>query len=101
MTYKEFQQLARLFIVGSLDEEEMERFCSGRLQFGHRAEEFILECRKLNIVFALSLRPMPPAPSTKARLLARIREQSAERLALTFEEPDCKLVCTGRILGRN
>lgn len=101
MTYKEFQHLARLFIVGSLDEEEMERFCSGRLQYGLRAEKFIFQCRKLNAVFALSLRPMPPAPSTKRRLLDRIREQRADFFARDSDQPSRQLVSPGRILGRN
>ena len=73
MNYEEFQHLARLFIVGSLDEEEMERFCTGRMQFGSRAEDFIVECKNLNTLFALSLRPMPPSPAVKRRLLDQIK----------------------------
>ena len=101
MTYEEFQQLARLFVVGALDDDEMEQFFTGRNLFGSRAEEFIRECRKLNSVFALSLQPKKPAPATKAKLMARIlnasrsadrkspRTEESLRLAHTFEARYC------------
>ena len=74
MTHEEFQHLARLYVVGALDADEIEQFSAGRKEFGQRAEDFIRECRKLNSVFALSLAPRAPAPSTKAKLLARIKD---------------------------
>ena len=73
MNYKDFQHLARLFVVGALDEDEMEEFRTGRRLFGTRAEDYITECRDLNAIFALSLRPRAPRPETKAKLLAQIR----------------------------
>lgn len=76
MTFEEFQHLARLSVVGALDPEEMEQFEIGRWAFGEEAERFLKECRKLNAVFALSLRPCEPNPRTKERLLARIRAMS-------------------------
>jgi len=74
MNFEEFENKARLYVLGALDEEETEHFQKARVLFGHRAEDFIKECRKLNSVFALSLRPNMPKPETKARLMAKIRE---------------------------
>jgi len=79
MNFEEFQHLARLSIVGALDPDEVAQFQAGRLEFGAKAEAFLDECRKLNAVFALSLRPCEPDPRTKARLFARIQENSATR----------------------
>jgi|GEM_PF-329869 len=73
MNYEDFQHLARLYVVGSLDDDELQEFETGRRLFGVRAEEFIKECRKLNSIFALSLRPRPASPGTKAKLMAQIR----------------------------
>jgi len=87
MNYEDFQHLARLFVVGSLDEDEMEEFQTGRRLFGTRAEEFITECRDLNAIFALSLRPHPPKPETKAKLLARIRATPRYAAKPPSEEP--------------
>src|SRR5437870_4404809 len=74
MSFEEFQHLARLYVVGALDEEEMERFVEARREFGERAETAINEFRRLNSVFALSLRPHAPHPETKEKLLAKIRD---------------------------
>jgi len=73
MTFEEFQHLARLSVVGALEPDELLLFEAGRGQFGATAEEFLKECRKLNAVFALSLRPCDPDPRTKARIMARIK----------------------------
>jgi len=82
MNFEEFQHLARLSIVGALDPDELAQFQAGRLEFGAEAEAFIDECRKLNAVFALSLRPCAPDPRTKARILAQIkRTPTARRVA--------------------
>lgn len=74
MNFEAFQNLARLYVVGALDEEDAVDFEKSRLAFGAEAEAFILECERLNAAFALSLRPLPPQPDTKQRLLDRIRE---------------------------
>ncbi|MCX6968478.1 MAG: hypothetical protein NTZ46_12025 [Verrucomicrobia bacterium] len=79
MNFEEFQHLARLSIVGVLDPDEMAQFQAGRLEFGRKAEKFLDECRKLNAVFALSLRPCEPDPRTKARLFAKIKRTPAWR----------------------
>ena len=105
MTYEEFQHLARLYVVGALDEEEREQFRAGRMVFGPRAEAFIRECRKLNAAFALSLRPMAPRPETKQKLMERIRATPSPRAetplahipAVEFESP----AMGRRLLGKN
>ena len=79
MNFEEFQHLARLSIVGALDPDELAEFEAGRLEFGAEAEVFIHECRKLNVVFALSLHPCEPDPRTKARILARITGKPIRR----------------------
>lgn len=79
MNFEEFQHLARLYIVGALDPDELAQFQAGRLEFAADAEAFIAECRKLNAVFALSLHPCEPDPRTKARLFARIMGSPAAR----------------------
>ncbi|MEA3187030.1 MAG: hypothetical protein QOD99_860 [Chthoniobacter sp.] len=78
MNFEEFENKARLYVVGALEAEEFDEFAERRRQFGERAEAFINECRKLNSVFALSLRPHAPKPETRARLLEQIRETMKE-----------------------
>jgi anti-sigma-K factor RskA len=74
MNFEEFEHLARLYVVGALDEDEMDRFVEARREFGEKAEAAITEFRRLNSVFALSLRPHAPKPETKHKLLDKIRE---------------------------
>ncbi len=78
MNFDEFENKARLYVVGALEAEEMDEFVDARREFGDPAEEFINECRKLNAIFALSLRPHAPHPGTKLRLLEQIREAMRE-----------------------
>jgi hypothetical protein len=73
MTFEEFENLARLFVVGALEDGEEDAFEEARQEFGERAEETIAEFHQLNSVFALSLRPHPPHPDTKRKLLQAIR----------------------------
>jgi hypothetical protein len=74
MNFEEFENLARLYVVGALEDEEEEAFREARAAFGERAESRIAEFRQLNSVFALSLRPHAPHPDTKRKLLRAIRE---------------------------
>ena len=74
MSFEEFEHLARMYVVGALDHEDMERFVQARREFGEEAEVAINEFRRLNSVFALSLRPHAPRPETKHKLLEQIRE---------------------------
>ncbi len=74
MNFEEFENLARLYVVGALEDDEEEAFREAREAFGDRAEALIAEYRQLNSVFALSLRPHPPHPETKRKLLQAIRK---------------------------
>lgn len=73
MNFDEFQNLARLYVVGALDGEDIDNFKQARAEFGAQADDFIRECRKLNSMFALSLRPQAPRSETREKLLERIR----------------------------
>jgi hypothetical protein len=78
MNFEEFENLARLYVVGSLENGEEEAFQEARRDFGDRAERTIAEFRQLNSVFALSLQPHPPHPDTKRKLLQAIRQSMHE-----------------------
>lgn len=74
MNFEEFENLARLYVVGALEPCEKEAFQEAKQDFGYRAEKLIAEFRQLNSVFALSLLPHPPHPDTKRKLLQAIRQ---------------------------
>jgi hypothetical protein len=74
MNFEEFENLARLYVVGALEEGEEDAFIEARGDFGERAEAVIAEFRQLNSIFALSLRPHPPHPDTKRKLLQAVRQ---------------------------
>ena len=73
MSFEEFENKARLYVLGALDEDDMTDFERARVHFGRKAEWAIAECERLNSMFALSLRPTPPKPATKERLLDMIQ----------------------------
>jgi len=75
MNFEEFQQMARLYVVGALDDEELETFLTARKTFGPSGEQFLVECQQLNEAFALSLTPERPKPETKIALLDRLRQK--------------------------
>jgi len=74
MNFEEFENLARLYVVGALEDCEEEAFQEARQDFGERAEEILAQFHQLNSVFALSLCPYPPHPDTKRKLLQAIRQ---------------------------
>ena len=76
MSFEEFQNYARLYIVGGLDDAEIALFQRARQFYGDVAEAFIRECRQLNSAFALSLRPEPPREDARERLMALIDRSS-------------------------
>ncbi len=57
MSFEEFQNTARLYVIGALELNEMEAFEKAREQFGEKAEDCVAECYALHEAFALSLRP--------------------------------------------
>lgn len=76
MSFDEFQSLARMYVVGALDDEELGVFEQARQEYGAEAERCIAECERLASAFALSLQPQKPAPDARRDLLARIAASS-------------------------
>ena len=74
MNFDEFENKARLYVLGALDPEDTAEFDAARQELGEQAEAAIRECERLNSMFALSLRPVPPKPATKQRLLSMIEQ---------------------------
>lgn len=72
MNSEQFESKARLFVLGALDDDELQEFEDARHDFGPEGEHVIRECERLSSMFALSLRPTPPRPATKERLLSMI-----------------------------
>jgi len=77
MSFKEFQNRARLYVIGALEEEENRHFEEARAKFGQKAEDFIAECYRLHEAFALSLRPAKSSDALKDRLMKMVRERKA------------------------
>jgi hypothetical protein len=77
MSFEEFQNRARLFVVGALDPDEMAEFESARHEFGEKAEGFIAECYSLSEAFALSLKPAKASDQIKARLMKMVKNRQA------------------------
>ncbi len=75
MSFKEFQNRARLYVIGALDNGESREFEEARAHFGQKAEDFITECYRLHEAFALSLRPAKSSEALKERLMNMVRER--------------------------
>ena len=75
MNFEEFQDSARLFVIGALEPAELRAFKKARKQFGQKAEDFITECYSLHEAFALSLRPAKSSAAIKDRLMSLVRER--------------------------
>ena len=75
MSFEEFQNRARLYVIGALEPEETEEFELARKEFGTPAENFIAECYDLHEAFALSLQPKKSSDALKQRLMAMVREK--------------------------
>jgi hypothetical protein len=76
MSFDEFQNSARLYVIGALEPEELQDFEAARKVFGAAAEEFINQCYSLHEAFALSLKPAKASIAIKDRLMAMVRERS-------------------------
>ena len=76
MSFEEFQNRSRLYVIGALETEELDEFEQARKQFGQKAEDFIGECYALHEAFALSLRPAKSSAALKERLMSMVRERS-------------------------
>ncbi|PYI97898.1 MAG: hypothetical protein DME98_06595 [Verrucomicrobia bacterium] len=73
MNFSEFQNQARLYVIGALEPEEVEEFENARKKFGKKGEEFITKCYALHEAFALSLRPAKASSTIKERLMAMVK----------------------------
>jgi hypothetical protein len=75
MNFKEFQNQARLYVIGALESEELEEFEKARKKLGKKAEDYIGECYELHEAFALSLRPAKSSAAIKERLMTMVRSR--------------------------
>jgi len=75
MSFEEFQNRSRLYVIGALESDELEDFESARKEFGRKAEDFIGECYALHEAFALSLKPAKSSTALKERLMSMVREK--------------------------
>jgi hypothetical protein len=73
MNFSEFQNQARLYVIGALEAEELEEFEKARAKFGKKGEEFITKCYALHEAFALSLQPAKSSAAIKDRLMAMVK----------------------------
>jgi hypothetical protein len=78
MSFEEFQNRSRLYVIGALEPEEIEEFEEARKQFGQKAEDFIGECYALHEAFALSLKPAKSSASLKDKLMSMVREKQQQ-----------------------
>ena len=75
MSFDEFQNQSRLYVIGALEPEEIEAFEEARKDFGQKAEDYIAECYNMHEAFALSLRPAKSSDALKQRLMSMVRSR--------------------------
>jgi hypothetical protein len=75
MSFEEFQNRARLYVIGALEPEELQGFEAARKSFGSKGEDFINECYALHEAFALSLKPAKASTAIKDRLMTMVRQK--------------------------
>ena len=75
MSFEEFQNHARLYVIGALEGTDLEEFERARKEFGKKGEDFIGECYALHEAFALSLKPAKSSEALKERLMSMVRER--------------------------
>jgi len=75
MSFEEFQNRSRLYVIGALESDEIDEFERARKQFGQKAEDFIGECYALHEAFALSLKPAKSSAALKDKLMSMVREK--------------------------
>jgi hypothetical protein len=78
MNFEEFQNRARLYVIGALEPEETEEFELARKEYGQKGEDFIAECYNLHEAFALSLKPAKSSDAIKDRLMAMVRARQSK-----------------------
>jgi len=75
MSFDEFENQARLYVIGALEPEETDDFEKARRQFGQKAEDSIAKCYALHEAFALSLQPAKTSAALKDRLMQMVRDR--------------------------
>ncbi len=78
MSFDEFQNSARLYVIGALEPDELQEFEAARKQFGTAAEDFIQQCYALHEAFALSLKPAEASGAIKDKLMAMVRQRQGQ-----------------------
>jgi hypothetical protein len=78
MSFEEFQNNARLYVIGALEPEELQDFEAARKQYGAAAEDFINQCYSLHEAFALSLKPVRASVAIKDKLMSMVRERQSQ-----------------------
>jgi hypothetical protein len=73
MNFEQFQNQSRLYVIGALEQEELEEFEKARKKFGKKADDFISKCYALHEAFALSLQPAKSSAAIKERLMAMVK----------------------------
>ena len=76
MSFDEFQNQSRLYVIGALEPEELQDFEAARKQYGSAAEDFINQCYGLHEAFALSLKPAKASAAIKDKLMAMVRDRN-------------------------
>ena len=78
MSFEEFQNRSRLYVIGALEAQELDDFEDARKEFGQKAEDFIGECYALHEAFALSLKPAKSSAALTDRLMSMVREKRSK-----------------------
>ena len=73
MTFDEFQNCARLYVIGALYPDEIPDFEKAAAAFGSQAQRYIRDCCNLRDAFAMSLRPPGARESLGQRVLSMAR----------------------------
>jgi hypothetical protein len=78
MSFEQFQNSARLYIIGALEPEELQVFEAARKLYGTAAEDFIQQCYALHEAFALSLKPAKASSAIKDKLMSMVRARQGQ-----------------------
>jgi len=76
MSFDEFQNAARMYVIGALEPEEARDFEIARKEFGKKGEDYIIQCYDMHEAFALSLRPAKSSDAIKQRLMEMVRSRA-------------------------
>jgi hypothetical protein len=79
MNFEEFQNRARLYVIGALEPDELAEFELARKEFGTKGENFINECYALHEAFALSLKPAKSSSAIKDKLMSMVKDKKQQQ----------------------